>query len=408
MAGRIASQQFLRSLTRISNPNSILCKRNNLFDSVRNLPPIRNLGFLTIPLFSLRFSSNSTDQHSFAVSYLVNSLGFSSQMALSASRYLYFKTPDKPDKVIEFFDEHGFTRTQILNLIRRFPGVLSCNKEKSILPKLEFFRSKGLSDTEMAKILSVFPSILKRSLAKHSIPSYEFFMCLFQSDEKVIHAFKRDPKSLLANIAKNVVPNVDLLKELGVPKSNIATLFLYQPRTFLVSSGRFREIVEEVKEMGFNVSKMKFLLAVFAFRAMKKSTWEKKVGLFMKWGWSEEDVYKAFMRSPWCLMASEDKIVAYMDFFTNKMGWKAELLAKRPSFLTLSLEKRVIPRALVFEVLLSKGLVKKDPSLRMLLDTTEKKFLQTFVLRYEKEAPELLKLYKKNLALSKGPEAKQV
>ncbi|KAL5541819.1 hypothetical protein UlMin_009529 [Ulmus minor] len=408
MAGRIASQQFLRSLTGISNPNSILCKRNNLFDSVRNLRPIRNLGFLQISLFSLRFSSNSSDQRSFAVSYLVNSLGFSSEMALSASRYLHFETPDKPDKVIKFFDEHGFTRTQISNLVRRFPGVLSCNQEKSILPKLEFFRSKGLSDPEMAKILSVYPSILRRSVAKHIIPSYEFFMCLFQSDEKLIRAFKRDPEILLANITKNVVPNVDLLKELGLPKSYIATFFLYRAKTFISSSVRFREIVEEVKEMGFNVSQRNFLLAMSVFRAMKKSTWEKKVGVFMKWGWSEEDVYKAFKRNPWCMMASEEKIVAYMDFFTNKMGWKAELLAKRPAFLTLSLKKRVIPRALVFEVLLSKGLVKKDLSPRKLFDTTEKKFLQTFVLRYEKEAPELLKLYKKKLALSKGPETKQV
>ncbi|CAK9318538.1 unnamed protein product [Citrullus colocynthis] len=62
------------------------------------------------------------------------------------------------------------------------------------------------------------------------------------------------------------------------------TILLYQPRVFLVSSIRFKEIVEEVKEMGFNPLRLKFVLAVFALRAMSKSTWDKKIGVYRKWG----------------------------------------------------------------------------------------------------------------------------
>ena len=163
---------------------------------------------------------------------------------------------------------------------------------------------------------------------------------------------------LQRNIETCVAPNINIFRENGVSESNIITLLQCQPNAFLCAV-RFREIVEEVKEMGFNPLRLKFALAVFTLRAISKSTLERKVNVYKKWGWSEDEIYLTFRRHQWCMMASEDKIMRVMDFYVNNMGMESSLLIKNPELVNFNLEKRLIPRGLVFQVLLSKGLVKK-------------------------------------------------
>ncbi|KAK7850634.1 hypothetical protein CFP56_043995 [Quercus suber] len=80
------------------------------------------------------------------------------------------------------------------------------------------------------------PFSLKTSLEKQIIPSFDFFKNLLQSEAKALEAIKRSP----------------------VPGSNIITLLQTQPRASFVNPVLFRELVGEVKEMGFNPSTMKF------------------------------------------------------------------------------------------------------------------------------------------------------
>ncbi|XP_024022671.1 uncharacterized protein LOC112091975 [Morus notabilis] len=156
--------------------------------------------------------------------------------------------------------------------------------------------------------------------------------------------------------------------------------------------------------MGFNAKRIDFIQAVLALVCVSKSTWESKVNVFKKWGWSEEEVLKAFRNNPWCMMLSNDKLNAGMTFFIKEMGLRPCLIANQPVILTLSLKKRLIPRFSFFQALLSKGLVEEEIKLHQLFVVPENKLLQKFVVPHEKEAPELLKLYKEKLNLSNKPE----
>ncbi|XP_057485227.1 uncharacterized protein LOC130771600 [Actinidia eriantha] len=128
---------------------------------------------------------------------------------------------------------------------------------------------------------------------------------------------------------------------------------------------------------------------------MAKSTWEKKVDVYRKWGWTEDEILVAFKKHPWCMTASEDKINGVMDFLVNKMGLESSLVARRPKLISLSLEKRTVPRCAVYQVLLSKGLINSNAiSLMTFLMTSEKLFLEKLGNRHKEEAPELLQLYK--------------
>uniref|UniRef100_A0A7N2LUR8 Mitochondrial transcription termination factor family protein n=1 Tax=Quercus lobata TaxID=97700 RepID=A0A7N2LUR8_QUELO len=117
--------------------------------------------------------------------------------------------------------------------------------------------------------------------------------------------------------------------------------------------------------------------AVLAIRGMNKSTWERKVNAYKRWGLSEDEILVAFAKNPCCFRASEDKIMMVMDFLINKMGLEASLIVKRPTLISLSLEKRLIPRALAIQFLRSKGLVKKNFYLPTAFEYVEELFLQS-------------------------------
>jgi mTERF domain-containing protein len=75
------------------------------------------------------------------------------------------------------------------------------------------------------------------------------------------------------------------------------------------------------------------------------------------------------------------------------LGWDAMAIAKKPYILTVSLEKRIIPRAAVVQFLLDKGLINKIASLTNLFVVPEKLFLDMLIKRFKNESSYLLKLY---------------
>lgn len=93
------------------------------------------------------------------------------------------------------------------------------------------------------------------------------------------------------------------------------------------------------------------------------------------------------------MIVSEKKLLQAMDLLVNKMGWPSEMIAKYPVVLSLSLERRLIPRCSVVKVLLSKGLVNENLNLGSVLLPAEKEFLGRFVTGYLEEVPQLWDLY---------------
>ncbi|KAL7178107.1 hypothetical protein ACSBR2_031290 [Camellia fascicularis] len=283
-----------------------------------------NLYFLQI---HRSFSSSSIEatpnQHSFTVNYLINSCGLPLEKALSLSKQVKFETPHKPDSVLALFENHGFTKTQISNLVMKFPRVLLCDPDKTLLPKLEFFKSKGVSSTDVAKMLSSAPKVLDRSLRNQIIPSFNFYRNLIQSQDETILAIKRCCWLLLLD-PEACEPDIEFLREVGMPneKNFILLRYICRSRGFMSNVVTFRRIVEEVEKMGFNPCKLNFVLAIHVLKSISKSTCRKKVEVYKKWGWSEDEILEAFGKHPVFMTVSENKIMRVMDFFVNKIGWE--------------------------------------------------------------------------------------
>ncbi|XP_031274290.1 uncharacterized protein LOC116132763 isoform X2 [Pistacia vera] len=212
----------------------------------------------------------------------------------------------------------------------------------------------------------------------------------------VITLIKRIPLILYCNLQIFVEAKFNVLREIGVPETHIVKLLYKWPTVFINYSRRFDETVELLKKMGMDTLRSQFVKAIVIMSTMSKSEWDKKVDVYKRLHWSEEEILAAFQKNPWCMMTSDDKIMAVMDIFVNKMGWEPSAIAQRPILFSLSLEKRIIPRAAVVQFLSSKGLLKANfLSVRPYL-ICEKTFLQKFVSCYD-ESPRLKKLYKEKL-----------
>ncbi|XP_031265648.1 uncharacterized protein LOC116124079 [Pistacia vera] len=333
--------------------------------------------------FFVKYISTNSNEHSFIVSYLINSRGLSSESALKASKIVQFDTPEKPDLMVNIFKSSGFSEIQVSDLIRKSPKLLLCNPGKTLLPKLEFFHSKGVSSRDLAKLLCRRPNVIQRSLKNQIIPSFHYLSNLLQSSEKAITVIKNSSRILETYIG----PKIDILRYYGVPEAKISTFLCHWPHSFLSKSDQFKEIVKEVKEMGISPLKIQFVLAIVAKRIMSKSHWERKHDVYKKWGWSDKEFLATFSMYPWCMIASVDKITATVDYFVNKMGWDSFIISKHPLLITMRLEKRLIPRAAVIHFLSLKGLInKKINSLTYMFECPENTFLQKSVNSYD-EAP---------------------
>ncbi|XP_057419065.1 uncharacterized protein LOC130713307 [Lotus japonicus] len=180
---------------------------------------------------------------------------------------------------------------------------------------------------------------------------------------------------------------------MGVTPSNIYLLLRTWPS--LLRCADLKEVVEEVKGLGFHPSKTLFVVALQAKRGISKSLWDAKVDAFKTWGWSEDAILDAFRRNPKIMLYSIKKVNAVMSFWVGHLGWDPSVLQAVPSLFGYSLEKRLMPRASVVQYLLSRGLMKKDASLYTPFKYTDKLFLQEFVNCFEEEeTSKLLSLYR--------------
>ncbi|KAI9075898.1 hypothetical protein K1719_042178 [Acacia pycnantha] len=341
-------------------------------------------------------NSISSNGLSFTVSYLIDTCGLSPEEAASASKYVRFESREKSDLVINFLKNLGFSKSQIIRFTREVPQLLRCDPEKTLLPKIEFFISRGVSSSDIPKLLCSCPNIMRRSLDKQLIPSFDFFRDLFQSDDKFLKSLTYFP-GIILHTSTRIFPNIVLLREAGVPESNVIRLLLVYPRTLTINTSRFKMIVKELQEMDFDPLRSLFVMAVYALSSLSKSTWSKKANVYKKWGWSDEDIISAFRASPFCMKVSEDKIEAIMEILVDKLGCPPSTIPKYAVVLTLSIIKRIIPRASVFQVLLTKGLVKKE-SLLSIFVCTERDFLKRFIRGHDDQGCKLLKYYQAKLS----------
>ncbi|XP_074347557.1 transcription termination factor MTERF8, chloroplastic-like [Apium graveolens] len=300
----------------------------------------------------------------------------------------------KNDSTVSLFKNYGFTEPQITSLLSKRPSILSINEDKIIRPKLELFSSYGFSADDIFHILLSDIEILRRSIKNQIIPCCEFLKSVARDNESFIGIVKRCTWVLKHNFKSNMEPNIGVLRDYGVPEYRIERFLRYQPRALMLDSERFKMIVREILEMGFEPVKSHFLRAFTVVIGLSKETRERKWDMYRKWGWTDDEILSAFRKQPGVLVASEEKVEHLFEFLIKKMGWSASEVWSCPIVIMHSFENWTMPRCFVVQFLLSKGLVlKKDITLSRVIVPMENRFKERYVDKYCLEYPEVLKLY---------------
>ncbi|KAF8395587.1 hypothetical protein HHK36_019537 [Tetracentron sinense] len=318
--------------------------------------------FYFLQIKSISHIPKSTIQEpSSTVDYLVNSCGLSPESALRAAQQIDIKTATKPDSVLELFGNYGFTNTHIAKLITKHPSLLLADPNKTLKPKLEFFRNNGISDPILAKILCADPVILRRSLENQIIPSFNFLKRFLHTNQNIAFSLGRTTW-ILHNFPKQ---NTTILRNHGVPETIISKMIMTQPRTLCFKPDKLSETVLKTIEMGFDPSSLKFVYGLCTLSRMKKGAWEAKLAVYMSFGWSEDEILSMFRKQPNCMAFGEED---------------------QHSFEFLH-EHTELDTGLYFQGLRKKGNMGKA------LKVTEDEFLKNYVVKYQEDLPQLLKIY---------------
>ncbi|XP_026412537.1 uncharacterized protein LOC113308266 [Papaver somniferum] len=281
----------------------------------------------------------------------------------------------------------------ISKLINYYPSILSSDPHKTLKPKLDFFKSKGLFTPDLVNFFSIGPAILMSSFSKVISPSFDILKSIVQSDQNVIKLIKRNSWILCTNQVKKLMVNIELLRNQGVPQTNISNYLINQPRKFTGDANSFREIVDKVKDMGFNHLQTAFLRGIIGLASMNEANWKNKMDVYKRWDWSEDHIQTAFRKNPYCMTASEKKIMEVMNFLVNEMGYESLSIAEYPIIVNCSLKARIIPRCSVIKVLVSRGVIKEKIPINTISTMIDKSFLEKFVKKYEQEVPGLMKVF---------------
>ncbi|XP_030953622.1 uncharacterized protein LOC115976468 isoform X1 [Quercus lobata] len=337
--------------------------------------------------------SNSTEKQSLTVSYLMNSCGLSLEKATSASKVVNIKYTDKPDLLLNLLNTYGFTKADIASLISKHPPLILAHPEKTIRPKMDYFASLGLRGPDLPRIICSNKFILLSSLKKQIIPTINFLRGIIHTNENLIYALKQSSLVIRCNIKKVLVPNMSTLRAHGVPEKHVAGLLMMQPKSLMLRIDLFKEVVCAIKEMGFDPMRRSFILGVRSMSLISKVNWEKKKEVLRSFGWSENDFLTAFRVQPMLMICSEKKIRNVLDFLTTKGGLMSLEVARCPNLFLISMEKRMIPRCAVLQVLMSKGLVSKDIDLVWQLNHRKEDFEKKFLTPFMEEVPAVIEAY---------------
>ncbi|CAH8256150.1 unnamed protein product [Arabidopsis lyrata] len=245
--------------------------------------------------------------NNFTVSYLIDSLGLTKKLAESISIKVRFENKANPDSVLSLLRSHGFTDSQISNIITDYPLLLIADAENSLGPKLKLLQSRGASSSELTEIVSKVPKILAMKGDKSISRYYDIVKEIVEADksskfEKLCHSLPEGSKQ------ENKIRNVLVLRELGVPQRLLFSLLISNHHV-CCGKEKFEESLEKVVGMGFDPTTPKFVEALCIVYGLSDKRLEENFNVYKRFGLTVNDIWELFKKCPAFLGYSENRII---------------------------------------------------------------------------------------------------
>ncbi|KAJ8448435.1 hypothetical protein Cgig2_022063 [Carnegiea gigantea] len=300
----------------------------------------------------------------------------------------------KADLVLSFLEQKGLEKPQIKKLVSSLPRILTCRIEENLEAKMNYFLELGISVSDFADIISSQPESLDRGLNSTVRPAIEALREVMGSNENVVRVIKKFRAKSWWAVSKRLAVNVSLLRAQGIPLESIQKRMINNPGPFIWKHEVFKSIMARAEvKWGVSPRSKMFIYAVYLLCCLNSKTIESKCRVFQSFGWDRSHVVSLFKRNPCCFWLAGRNIKAKLRFYMNELGYDPDHIIAHHAVLCYSLEKRVMPRYLVFQLLEDKGLNRNNLAFFTVLAFPEGKFLRKCILPFLDVVPDLHDTY---------------
>ncbi|KAF0906550.1 hypothetical protein E2562_011530 [Oryza meyeriana var. granulata] len=336
---------------------------------------------------------------SLTLHFLRNSCGLSEAEAAAAAARIRLCSTKKAHAVLALFRGIGFSGADIARVVSASPKLLTYRVDVTLVPKIDFFRRElGLTDAEIRRIILANPyRVLCYSLQRCIRPNYLLLRDLVGSDKNVTAAVLQSTELIHGDIGGILLPKVKALRDYGATEDVIVKLVTTHPKALIHRASPFEESLAAMKKLGVSPSSGMFPYSFGLFARLHPRRWKRRMDNYLSLGWTEKQVLEAFVRHPYCMSVSNDKVKRIWQFLAKKLGWSPGYVAGSPMVLSLSYERRILPRFMVLNLLASRGVFNRNIKINHMI-MGEKKFMEKYVMRYQEEFPELLEAYSAGIA----------
>ncbi|CAO2188815.1 unnamed protein product [Urochloa humidicola] len=341
--------------------------------------------------------TGGADPASLTAHFLRHSCGLAEADAARAAGRLRLRSTKNAHAVLVLLrDTLGMPPSSIARLVAAYPAVLSSS---TIGTRFDFYlRELGLEPAQVRRYVLASPSrFLTAGIDGRLRPNHRLLRDLLGSDENVLAAIKQSMDLIFENLEVVLLPKVQALRDHGVTEEVLVKLITKHPKALVHRSSRFDVGLAAMKEFGVSPDSGIFPYAFGVFAKIYQSKWDRRVENYLSLGWTKEQVRQAFIRHPYCMSVSDDKVRQLMRFLSEKLGWDPEYVSSSPTVLSFSYEKRVLPRYKVLDIQVSRGVLNKGIKMSH-LTMPEKKFVERYVYRYREVIPEVLEAYEARTA----------
>jgi mTERF domain-containing protein, mitochondrial len=260
--------------------------------------------------------------------------------------------------------------------------------EKSWRPNIEKLKEVGLSIDDISCIISNGPATFQ----SYFVPKVDFLLRAVGSAENLSLVLKRCPTVLCNSLENVLVPNLSVLEK-ECPHCQVVKLIKLLPRILSFRPEALKMKLKRAEKLGIARSSPMFIYALIIVCCLKEHIINARLDNLKRLGFSQDEVTSLVNRSPNALKITEELMGRKLEFLIKEMGFDKLFVITNPVFLTLSLDKRLIPRNLVKKLLELKGLSGAKGSFTTYVIPNEKQFIKRIVLPYEQAIPGLHRAY---------------
>ncbi|KAG0463402.1 hypothetical protein HPP92_019471 [Vanilla planifolia] len=189
------------------------------------------------------------------------------------------------------------------------------------------------------------------------------------------------PEFLSFHINGRLKPLFSELYELGFSQEENRKLLLENPRLFLsLETGELSRCLSLLQGLKCRTSIKERILKLGRLRAALDV--KLRIDFLCSYGLSRRDVFKILHVEPRTILYSLVDLEKKIEFLLQKIGYSIDFLVEFPDYLGVNLEKQIISRLQVVELLKSMGGLGMKVDLKHLVRLSRRKFYNLFVKPY--------------------------